>query len=163
MTIFQADLSVLLGPFGGAVGPRVPVVCLSANSTSNGTVTREVIEVEVTILDGNRQRMIAWTRTFCNLVPGAWSPDTPPRLDGPIVSDMLYVASVPDGLRELYVSTTRFELGLPDLNLTINPGEHTATAHNPLPPGGRFVATQGPWLAAVGGQLGFPPAGPGVP
>lgn len=161
--MFQADLSVLLGPFGGAVGPRVPVVCMSTISTGNGLVTREVIEVEVTILDGNRQRMIAWTRTFCNLVPGGWSPNgAAPRLDGPIVSDLLYVASAPNGIRETYVSTTRFELGLPDLNLAITPGQHNPIVHNPLPPG-RFATTHGPWLAAVGGQFRFPPAAPGVP
>lgn len=162
MTMFQADLSALLGPFGAAVGPRVPVICMSTSNTGNGLVTREVIEVEVTILDGNRQRMIAWTRTFCNLVPGGWSPNGAPRLDGPIVSDLLYVASVPNGVHQLYVSTTRFELGLPDLNLAINPGQHIPTVLNPLPPG-MFATTHGPWLPAVGGNFGFPPAAPGVP
>ncbi|KAJ5589088.1 hypothetical protein N7537_011766 [Penicillium hordei] len=162
MTMFQADLSVLLGPFGGAVGPRVPVICMSTSNTGNGLVTREVIEVEVTILDGNRQRMIAWTRTFCNLVPGGWSPNGAPRLDGPIVSDLLYVASVPNGIHQLYVSTTRFELGLPDLNLATNPGQHMPTVLNPLPPG-TFATTHGPWLPSVGGNLWFPPAASGVP
>ncbi|OQD63560.1 hypothetical protein PENPOL_c009G05776 [Penicillium polonicum] len=162
MTMFQADLSALLGPFGAAVGPRVPVVCMSTANTGNGPVTREVIEVEVTILDGYRQRMIPWTRTLCSLVPGRWSPNAAPRLDGPIVTDLLYVASVPNGLRQLYVSTTRFELGLPDLNLATNPGRHAPIAFNPLPPG-TLVTTHGPWLPAVGANLGFPPPAPGVP
>ncbi|KAJ5957464.1 hypothetical protein N7501_011743 [Penicillium viridicatum] len=162
MTMFQADLSALLGPFGAAVGPRVPVVCMSATNTGNGLVTREVIEVEVTILDGYRQRMIPWTRTFCSLVPGRWSPNGAPRLDGPIVTDLLYVASAPIGLRQIYVSTTRFELGLPDLNLATHPGQHTPTVLNPLPPG-TLATTHGPWLPAVGANLGFPPPAPGVP
>lgn len=163
MTMFQSDLSVLLGPFSIGLGHRVPVVGLARMVTANGEVTRSVIEVEVTLLDDNRQRMFAWTRTFCNLVPGAWAPGEAPRLDGPIVLDSLYVASVPNGIPEVYVSTTRHELPLPDLNLAINPGQHNPSLRNRLPPLTVFAQTHGPLFPAVGGKLVFPPPAPGVP
>lgn len=162
MTIYQGDLKILLGPFGTAVGPRVPVVSMITSSTANGNITMQMIEVEATILDGNRTRMTPWTRSLCHLFPGNWSPDGVPRLDGPLIKDLLFVASVPDRTRRLYASTTRDELPLPNLDLAVNPGHHPATVRNTMPPG-TFVPVQGGWLAPVGGKMAFPPPAAGVP
>ena len=162
MTIYQGDLKMLLGPFGTAVGPRVPVVSMITSSTASGNIIMEEIELEVTILDGNRERMTPWTRSLCHLFPGDWSPNGVPRLDGPFLKNLLFVASVPDHSSRLYASTTTHELPIPNLNLATNPGHHPAIVQTPLTPG-TSVPPRGGWLAAVGGKMGFPPPAAGVP
>lgn len=162
MSIYQGDLKMLLGPFGTTFGPSVPVVTMSISDTCNGVIRRQVIEIEVTILDANRQRMTPWTRTLCGLNPGGWTTNTTPRLDGPILKDLLYMASVPDGTRRVFISSSRYELGLPDLDLVANPPRHRATAPYPVPPG-TFATTHGGWFPVAGGAMAMPRPAAGVP
>ncbi|CAG8887273.1 unnamed protein product [Penicillium egyptiacum] len=126
MSIYEGDLDTLLGPFGATVGPSIPVIGIGTVNTGGGIVTKQYMEMEVTILDGNRERMTAWTRTICALNSADWIPSAVPRLDGPIVRDLLYTGSAPDGSHLIHISTTRSELALPQLDLANNPPQHNS-------------------------------------
>lgn len=135
MSIYQDDLVKLLGPHGTAVGPNIPVMGLARTKTGGGIVTKNVIEVEVTILDGNRQRMTAWSRIPCGLNPGHWTLNGMPRLDGPILNDLLYLGSAPDSSGLLYIATSKAGLDMPTLDLANNPpASKRATSYRIIPP-----------------------------
>ena len=124
---------------------------MGTSQTCNGALTRQLIEIEVTILDQGRQRMTPWTRTSCSLCPGSWTYNSIPRLDGPTVHDLLYVASAPDSSRRSHISTTRSELDLPDLDLATNPGHHRRQYTGSIQVE-RFVDTYGNWLPEMAGH-----------
>ncbi|KAJ5827334.1 hypothetical protein N7447_004097 [Penicillium robsamsonii] len=84
----------------------------SSRIASGAYITRQAIEVEVTILEGNRQKITAWTRTRCCLNPGSWTLSMVPRL---------------------HISNTRSELNLRDLNLASSPPVHNPQYRSPLP------------------------------
>ncbi|OQE30801.1 hypothetical protein PENFLA_c002G03843 [Penicillium flavigenum] len=162
MSIFEGDLSTLLGPFGATGRPSIPLIGLGSVNTGGGTVSKQYIVMEVTILDGNRDRMTAWTRTICALNSGDWTPGGVPRLDGPIVRDLLYTGSAPNGLRQINIATTKSQLNLMDLDLVAHPPPHNPrTRHMVPPPPGMLANTPGLWLLG-GGQATMPQAGPGV-
>ncbi|CAG8255376.1 hypothetical protein PENNAL_c0076G01082 [Penicillium nalgiovense] len=162
MSIFEGDLSTLLGPHGATDTPKIPVIGLGSVHTGGGTVHKQYIEMEVTILDGNRHRMTPWTRTICALNSGDWRPGDVPRLDGPIVRDLLYTGSAPNNLRQISIATTKSELNLIDLDLVAHPPHHNPrTRFMAAPPPGTLANTPGSWSMGVD-QGTMPPAGPGV-
>ncbi|KAJ5494436.1 hypothetical protein N7463_010523 [Penicillium fimorum] len=159
MGVYQGDLKTLLGPFAATAGPTIPVVGMVRSRVASGDyTTRQVIEVEVTILDGNRQRMTAWTRTRCCLNPGSWTLSTVPRLDGQVMRDFLYLATSPASGRGLHISNTRSDLNLPDLDLASNP-----PIPLPVPPPGTFAQGYGGWVVPLAGPLLMLKAAPGAP
>ncbi|KAJ5285781.1 hypothetical protein N7524_001087 [Penicillium chrysogenum] len=162
MSIFEGDLNTLHGPFGATGAPRIPVIGLGSVSTGGGTVNKQYIEMEVTILDGDRQRMTPWTRTICALNSGDWKPGGVPRLDGPIVRDLLYTGSAPNDLRQINIATTKSELNLTDQDLVAHPPHHNPRTRHmfPVPPG-TFANVPGTSLSGRG-QGTMPQAGPGV-
>jgi hypothetical protein len=163
MSIFEGDLSTLLGPFGATGGPSIPVIGVGSVNTGAGAVNKQYIEMEVTILDGNRDRMTPWTRTICALNSGDWRPGDVPRLDGPIVRDLLYTGSAPNNLRQINIATAKSQLDLIDLDLVASPPHHNPrTRHMVPPPQGTLANTPGLWLLGGGGSGPMPPAGPGV-
>ena len=126
MSIFKNDLAQILSP-RAAPGPnqhRVPVILTSNfKNSSGGMSSRDVIEVEVTILDSARQRMTPWTRIPCSVKDGSWLKRGVPRLDGPVLNDLLYSGTAPDLSRRYYLANTNEQLSrvLPTIDTVKNP------------------------------------------
>ncbi|KAJ5158815.1 uncharacterized protein N7500_008466 [Penicillium coprophilum] len=163
MSIYQADLETLLCPIGSTVGPTIPVVTMARTRVSGGSIiTRQVIELETTILDGDRRKMIAWTRTMCSLNPGSWTLSAVPRLYGPILRDLLNQGASPAG-RNSHVANTRSGVHPPDLDLTSNtPARGTQyRSRSPMPT--RTVAEgYDMWSPGIKRTLAMPLAAPGA-
>lgn len=124
MSLYHSDLSTILGPYAAdATKHPLRIGRNSSRGTTGTRYFRDVIELEVTLLDENRKRMTAWTRVPCAVNPGDWAPDGVPRLDGPVLREMLYTASAPDARRLAYFATSKEELfdGLPDVDIIANP------------------------------------------
>jgi hypothetical protein len=135
MTLYRNDLITLMGPYVSLDGPYTPIIGTTrARSSNGGSETRDIIVLEVTILNGHRQRMTAWTRVPCGLKNGGWTPNAVPRLDGPVLRDLLYAGSAPDLQRLLILATQKRSLvaALPNLNIANNP---------PNPPFFRYTGT----------------------
>ncbi|KAJ5382998.1 hypothetical protein N7517_000909 [Penicillium concentricum] len=160
MGIYQGDLKTLLGPFAATAGPMIPVVSMVRSRVASGTyITRQAIEVEVTILDSNRQRMTAWTRTR------GWTLSAVPRLDGQVVRDLLYLGTSPATGFGIHISNTRSDLNLPDLDLASNPPVHNPHYRMslPVPPPGTFAQGHGGWVVPLAAPLMMPQPAPGAP
>ncbi|KAJ5608776.1 hypothetical protein N7528_009343 [Penicillium herquei] len=148
MTLFRGDIRSLMGPFGPPVDPPLRVGWTTSFYTLGGSMSRDIVEVEVTILDGNEQRLAPWTRIQASLLDGNYQPGANVRLDGPWLRYMMYYANVPDGNLALYVADTQNNLmaGLPVPNphlrtaprRIIGPGTHGAAA----PPGTTAAPTR---------------------
>ncbi|CAG8082191.1 unnamed protein product [Penicillium salamii] len=124
MGLYRGDIATLLGPHASIASTHPPIIGRSEVRSSNGARrSREVIEVEITILDQNRQRMVAWTRVPCALIEGNWTPNAVPRLDGPVLRDLLYTATAPDLQRLYHFANTAADIQnvLPVLDLANNP------------------------------------------
>ncbi|KAJ5724235.1 hypothetical protein N7488_002270 [Penicillium malachiteum] len=138
MTLFRGDIRSLMGPFGPPDDPPLRVGWATSFYTLGGNMTRDIVQVEVTILDGNEQRLAPWTRIQASLLDGNYQPGANVRLDGPWLRYMMYYANVPDGNLALYVADTQNNLmaGLPVPNphlrtaprRVIGPGTHGTAA-----------------------------------
>ncbi|KAJ5703355.1 hypothetical protein N7493_011744 [Penicillium malachiteum] len=119
MTLFRGDIRTLMGPFGPPNEPLLRVGWVTSFVTLAGTVARDIVQVEVTILDANQQRLAPWTRVQASLVDGYYQPGANARLDGPWLRYMMYYANVPDGNSRLYIADTQNNLTneLQDLGL----------------------------------------------
>ena len=116
MSLFEEDLPQLMDQtrLGGAridypVVGRVPI------HTSNGVVYRDLIEVEVTILNHHQKRLTAWTRVPCSLRTGGFTDlaTSGLRVDGPFLQHMLYTATSPANPDQLHISTSRMWRRIP--------------------------------------------------
>ncbi|KAJ5720423.1 uncharacterized protein N7483_008357 [Penicillium malachiteum] len=107
----------------------IPIICGPNNTTfrtigstqvygSNTEAERQVIIVEVCLLDEEFKRMTPWTMIDCNIVPGV--PRNPAatgaiaaRVDGPVFRHLLYNCFVPDGHKNIFISITKRGMHLP--------------------------------------------------
>ncbi|CAG7921869.1 unnamed protein product [Penicillium olsonii] len=124
MGIYKNDIATIMGPYSQLETNHPPVIGKARSRSSNGDIrARDIIEVEVTILDRNRRRMTAWSRIPCAISEGSWTPNSVPRLDGPILRDTLYTATAPDLQRFVYFANTAHDIQdvLPNVDLENNP------------------------------------------
>lgn len=101
LTIYQADLRSVMGPFGphNTTHPDPRIIATdTVMIASGGFIMVHLIEVEVTLFDSNRLRMSHWMRRPCVVELGSYTPGVfVPRLDGAVFGHVLYSASAPDG------------------------------------------------------------------
>ncbi|KAK9848996.1 hypothetical protein MYU51_015121 [Penicillium brevicompactum] len=124
MGIYRDDIETIMGSYANDEEYKPPILGQHRARSSNGEFRiRDTIEIEVTILDQDRQRMTAWTRVPCAINEGTWTPKSVPRLDGPILRDLMYTATAPDAQRLFYLANTTADLmnAIPVLDLANNP------------------------------------------
>lgn len=118
MSIYQSDLNTILGPYAndmlGSIPGRfnaVPSVGTTVMTGVGGIILQpqQVVELEMTVLDATRQRVIPWTRVQATITPGVATPNSFHRLDGPWLRSLLYHATAPDNnlSRQLVLSTCK--------------------------------------------------------
>lgn len=110
MSLFETDLATLMDPFRPPFYPEVPVLGQARNQTANGIITKDVIEVEVTLLDTKGRRMSQWLRVPCALKDRG---QTTTRVDGPWIRHVLWNAYAPDGKNLFHVANSKSSLNLP--------------------------------------------------
>ncbi|CAG8362777.1 unnamed protein product [Penicillium salamii] len=171
MGLYRGDIATILGPHASIATNHPPIIGRSRVRSSNGaTRSREVIEVEVTILDQNRQRMIAWIRVPCALNEGNWTPNAVARLDGPVLRDLLYTATAPDMQRLYHFANTVADIQnvLPELDLANYPPTLSNTYYAAI----KYVSDAGTvsptqWqISRIPGlprPMNMPAAAPGAP
>lgn len=164
MSLFEPDIATLMGPFRPPQYPEVPVLSITRIQTANGVIARDVIEVEVTMLDGRGRRLCQWLRVPCVLKQRT---NTTTRVDGAWIRQVLWNAYAPDGNHRFYVANSKSSLNLPRrcparkrLNTIIIPDHFAADAPKaPItlrpdrPPAGMIYA----------GPKAMPPPGRGAP
>lgn len=73
--------------------------------TTAGTAHKDIVELEVTILNQQRNRIVPWTRVQAVVNNEPYVEGYSRRLDGPFVRSMLYTRTIPDGSFNLHLST----------------------------------------------------------
>ncbi|KAJ5171983.1 hypothetical protein N7492_004576, partial [Penicillium capsulatum] len=96
MNIFRGDIRTLMGPFGPPRQRPPRVLWTTQFATGAGNVTREIIELEVTMLNNNRERIAPWTRIQVSLTNGDYRPGESLRPAGPWLRYIMYTATVPN-------------------------------------------------------------------
>lgn len=110
MQIYRGDIRTIMGPFGPPAQPLPRVLWTTEFVTGAANAFREIIELEVTILNSNKERLAPWVRTQVSLRDGDYRPGQSLRSSGPWVRYMMYNAVVPDGRMGLYLADTKNEL-----------------------------------------------------
>ncbi|KAJ5100541.1 hypothetical protein N7456_006593 [Penicillium angulare] len=111
MTLYEGDIKTIMGPFAAPLPPTTRSLMIS--TSTNDIVRREVIELEVTILDKKKERVVPWWRIEATMEPGNWNPapdQCRTRLDGAWVRYLMYMTSAPDGNLSTYLSTDMHSL-----------------------------------------------------
>lgn len=172
MGIYRDDIETIMGSYANDEEYKPPILGQHRARSSNGEFRiRDTIEIEVTILDQDRQRMTAWTRVPCAINEGTWTPKSVPRLDGPILRDLMYTATAPDAQRLFYLANTTADLMnvIPVLDLANNPptlpDTYTAaiklnTKTSTKRPSGQQSKVQRPTKAMPRAAPGAPPSAP---
>ncbi|KAJ5998579.1 hypothetical protein N7451_006389 [Penicillium sp. IBT 35674x] len=128
MNIYQGDLNIIMGANAGDLLGNVPGRWNAVPSVGSiimagvgGILAPAVslVELEITMLDANRQRIIPWTRVQASVNPGVFTPGgTDHRLDGPWLRSLLFLGSAPDNnLNRQVIFSTCKSMALPALNV----------------------------------------------
>ncbi|KAJ5573546.1 uncharacterized protein N7459_007973 [Penicillium hispanicum] len=119
MGIFEGDFVSMMGPHRPGQAPNLyPIRAMGTYEieTGNGKVIRDVITIEVTLLDPKKKlRLCPWTSVQCAVRPGNWDPERH-RNDGPWIRTMLYTGTSPSQERRLHISNSRRTLKLPGVD-----------------------------------------------
>ncbi|KAJ5735007.1 uncharacterized protein N7483_000132 [Penicillium malachiteum] len=110
LALYRGDIRTIMGPFGPPNDPPLRVAWSTVFYTANGPKTQEIVQLEVTILDGRGERLAPWTRIQASLMDGDHQPGVNARMDGPWLRYMMYYANVPDGNLDLFIADTQKEL-----------------------------------------------------
>lgn len=119
MTLYQDDITLLVGPFGpGSVLYPAATGCTLVQ-TLDGLTVRDIIMVQVCLLDDNRtqdnpdgKRITRWIATTASIVATNYVPGGPPRLDDQWLRRTVYHASQPEVTQRLRFSSTKNGLDL---------------------------------------------------
>lgn len=137
MTIYHRDLNTLMA--GCANLPDPPIICVQNVLGFAGNLQMNFIEMEVTILDNEGQRMTRWTRVECAIQPGEYRGSLwdSPRADGPFLRGSLYLGFQPPELRTLHIANSHHALAvsLPTRDLKNNPPPSILPIRYQPPPG----------------------------
>ncbi|KAJ5221197.1 uncharacterized protein N7469_010084, partial [Penicillium citrinum] len=112
MQICRSDLRTLMGPRITQVDSFVPVLGIFNIVTGAGNVSRDVVQLECTILNSRRERITPWRAVQCAVDPGVYVEGVSRRLDGPFLRSMMYTSGVPDGNFDLHVSSINKKVSL---------------------------------------------------
>lgn len=134
MHIYQHDIRRILGPHIRQAGSYLPVVSTNQFRAATGTMTRDIVELEVTLLNHERKRILPWTRVQCVVSSETYVEGVTRRLDGPFVRAMMYTSTRPDGNFHLTLSTVKKSNLFSDLTHTIPLEERAVPMANFLPP-----------------------------
>lgn len=168
MNIYQGDLNTIMGANAGDLLGNVPGRWNAVPSVGSIIMTGvggilapavSVIELEITLLDAARRRIIPWTRVQASVNSGVHTPGVTHRLDGPWLRSLLFIGSAPDNnLNRQVIFSTCKSMGLPALNVARVPRLGMAYGAGFFAP--PVVPVQ---LIATPGVAGVPPVAPAVP
>lgn len=150
MSICRSDLRTLMGPRLGQIESYVPVVGMFNMITGGGNVTRDVIQLECTILNTKRERITPWRAIQCAVDPGVYIEGISRRLDGPFLRSMMYTSTIPDGNFDLHISSISRKINMRN-TIKINERQVPFGALDPIADGMQKVifATGGTKLTGV--------------
>jgi hypothetical protein len=119
MHIYQHDIRRIIGPHRRQAASFLPVVSTNQFRTASGAMTRDIVELEVTLLNHSRKRILPWTRVQCVVSSEPYVEGVTRRLDGPFLRAMMYTSTRPDGNFHLTASTVKKSNLLSSLTHTI--------------------------------------------